>query len=43
MDHNGVSLILVFDKGGRFMFNAGEGLQRLMRENRVKMSKVTVL
>ena len=40
MDHNGASLMVVFDKGGRFMFNTGEGLQRMMRESRVKMNKV---
>ena len=40
VDHNSPSLLLVFDKA-RFMFNAGEGLQRLMREKKIKMSKVS--
>ena len=39
VDHISPSLLLVFDKA-RFMFNAGEGLQRLMREKKIKMSKV---
>ena len=39
MDHNSPSLLLVFDKA-RFIFNAGEGLQRLMREKKIKMTKV---
>ena len=32
--------MLVLDKGGRFLFNAGEGLQRLIREKKVRMTKV---
>ena len=40
VEHNSPSLMLVVDKGGRYMFNAGEGLQRLMREKKVRMNKV---
>ena len=40
VDHSSPSLMLVFDKGGRFIFNSGEGLQRLMRESKIKMAKV---
>ena len=32
------SLMLVVDRGGRYMFHAGEGLQRLMREKKYRMN-----
>ena len=34
------SLMLFIDKEGRYLFNAGEGLQRIMRERKLKMQKV---
>lgn len=40
VEHNSPSLMLMVDKAGRYMFNAGEGLQRLMREKKVRMNKV---
>ncbi|GAX85788.1 hypothetical protein CEUSTIGMA_g13203.t1 [Chlamydomonas eustigma] len=40
VDHNSPSVMLVLDKGGKYIFNAGEGLQRLMREKKIKMQKV---
>lgn len=41
VDHNSPSLMLFLDKEGRMLFNAGEGLQRMFRENKIKMQKVT--
>ena len=40
MDHISPSLMLFLDKEGRMLFNAGEGLQRMFRENKIKMQKV---
>ncbi len=40
MDHNSASLMLSLDKGGKILFNAGEGLQRLIRENKVRLLKL---
>jgi ribonuclease BN (tRNA processing enzyme) len=34
------SVLLFFDQGERYLFNAGEGLQRHMREYKVRYSKV---
>ena len=34
------SVLLFFDQGERYLFNAGEGLQRHMRECKVRYSKV---
>jgi hypothetical protein len=40
IDHNSPSLLLFLDKEGRLLFNAGEGLQRLFRESKLRMQKV---
>lgn len=40
IDHNSPSLLLFVDKEGRLLFNAGEGLQRMFRENKLRMQKV---
>lgn len=40
IDHNSPSLLLFLGREGRMLFNAGEGLQRLFRESKVKMQKV---
>ncbi|KAL6762208.1 hypothetical protein V8C86DRAFT_2522363 [Haematococcus lacustris] len=39
VDHNSPSLLLFLDKEGRYLFNAGEGLQRMFRENKLRMQK----
>ena len=41
VDHSSPSLLLFLDKEGRMLFNAGEGLQRMFRENKTKMQKVS--
>lgn len=40
VDHNAATLLLNIDKFGRICFNAGEGLQRLVRENKVRLQKL---
>ncbi len=40
VDHNAASLQLFTDVGGRLLFNAGEGLQRMFRENKLRIGKV---
>ncbi|GFH16359.1 uncharacterized protein HaLaN_12762, partial [Haematococcus lacustris] len=40
VDHNSPSLLLFLDKEGRYLFNAGEGLQRMFRENKLRMQKL---
>ena len=40
IDHSSPSLLLFLDKEGRMLFNAGEGMQRMFRENRLRMQKV---
>lgn len=39
IDHNSPSVFVVFDKE-RYLFNAGEGVQRQFRENKIKIAKV---
>ena len=40
VEHNSPSLLLNIDKFGKICFNAGEGLQRLVRENKVRLQKL---
>ena len=42
VDHSGPSVLLFVDMkdGGRFLFIAGEGLQRMFREYKLRISKV---
>ncbi|KXZ55190.1 hypothetical protein GPECTOR_3g335 [Gonium pectorale] len=40
IDHTSPSVLLFFDKE-RYLFNAGEGIQRLFREHKIKIKQVT--
>jgi hypothetical protein len=40
--HNSSSVMLFVDRWGRLMFNAGEGVQRLIRGNRVRTKQVSM-
>jgi hypothetical protein len=40
VDSTGPSLLLTLDKWGRLLFNAGEGIQRLIRENKLRTTNV---
>ncbi|PNH04248.1 hypothetical protein TSOC_009630 [Tetrabaena socialis] len=42
IDHTSPSVLLFFDKE-RYLFNAGEGIQRLFREHKLKIKQARLL